>query len=50
LRAVQIVPIDARREGADSAGRDRRRGRGSRGRDDTVGQQGGFQHGQKRIV
>jgi spoIIIJ-associated protein len=53
LRAVQIVPIDNRREGGGNSGsRDRRRGRGgSRGRDrSSAGEQGGFQRGQKRIV
>lgn len=53
LRAIQIVPIDNRREGGGNSGsRDRRHGRGgSRGRENTSsGEQGGFQHGQKRIV
>ena len=57
MRAVQIVPVDQRRDNAAPPDRDRgdrRRGRGRGPRDDNqpppVGQQGGFRHGQKRIV
>jgi spoIIIJ-associated protein len=57
MRTVQIVPVDQRRDNAappDRDRRDRRRGRGRGPRDDNqpppVGQQGGFRHGQKRIV
>ncbi len=56
IRSIQIVPVDERREStgpSDRGGRDRRRGRGPGPRDDQpppVGQQGGFRHGQKRIV
>jgi spoIIIJ-associated protein len=56
IRSIQIVPVDERRESPgppDRGGRDRRRGRGPGPRDDQpppVGQQGGFRHGQKRIV
>jgi spoIIIJ-associated protein len=56
LRAIQIVPVDERREGGGAGrGRDSRRGRGGPAeapRDDPqpIGQQGGFRHGQKRIV
>jgi spoIIIJ-associated protein len=47
LRSVEIMPVDERREGAGSKGRDRRR---ESGRERSPGQQGGFKHGQKRIV
>lgn len=54
LRSVEIMPVDERREGPGAKGRDRRRERGresDRERDRTPpGQQGGFKHGQKRIV
>ncbi|MBV8357131.1 MAG: Jag N-terminal domain-containing protein [Deltaproteobacteria bacterium] len=54
LRSVEIMPVDERREGAGARGRDRQRERGREsGRDrehTTPGQQGGFKHGQKRIV
>jgi len=66
LRAIQIVPVDERRDSSNAnRGRDPRRGREPRRerdqrrepdsdpRDDTkppVGEQGGFRHGQKRIV
>jgi spoIIIJ-associated protein len=54
LRAVEIMPVDERREESSARGRDRRRERGQEGgheREHTPpGQQGGFKHGQKRIV
>lgn len=57
LRSIQIVPVDERPEGGSSgrSGRDPRRGRGGSNdgpRDESapIGQQGGFRHGQKRIV
>jgi spoIIIJ-associated protein len=54
LRSIQIVPVDERREGAGGrGGRDRGqdRGRSNQGSGSApVGQQGGFKHGQKRIV
>ena len=48
MRSVEIVPVDARREAppGDGSRRDRR-GAGER---EPLGQQGGFKHGQKRIV
>jgi spoIIIJ-associated protein len=54
LRSVEITPVEERREGAGTKGRDwpRDRSRES-GRDrerTSPGQQGGFKHGQKRIV
>lgn len=48
LRAVEIVPVDARRE-APPGDRSRRERRGD-GEREPLGQQGGFKHGQKRIV
>jgi len=56
LRSIQIVPVDERREGAGPrGGSDRRRERGRTGPgpesgSTPVGQQGGFKHGQKKIV
>ncbi len=57
MRSIQIVPVDERRETGgppERPGGDRRRGRGHgpRGGGDRspLGQQGGFRHGQKRIV
>jgi spoIIIJ-associated protein len=56
LRSIQIVPVDERRDGAGArGGRDRGRDRGRQGQGQgsgpaPVGQQGGFKHGQKRIV
>ena len=57
MRAIQIVPVDERREGAgpsDRGGRERGRGRGRGGppedQSPPIGEQGGFRHGQKRIV
>jgi spoIIIJ-associated protein len=54
LRSVEIMPVDERREGPGVKGPDRRRERGqgsTRERERTPpGQQGGFKHGQKRIV
>lgn len=65
LRAVEIIPVGERREGAGGGGR-RERGGGGRGRvrereregepqreserEAPIGQQGGFKHGQKRII
>ena len=60
LRSVEIIPVDQRREEPGARGRDRRRERGpekggpekGNERDERTqpGQQGGFKHGQKRIV
>jgi len=52
LRSVEIMPVDERREGPGVKGHERRRERGQEsGRErDPPGQQGGFKHGQKRIV
>jgi spoIIIJ-associated protein len=53
LRSVEIMPVDDRREGSGTRGREQRRGRGAeatRERDRQPGQQGGFKRGQKRIV
>ncbi|HJU29399.1 MAG TPA: RNA-binding cell elongation regulator Jag/EloR [Candidatus Binataceae bacterium] len=48
LRSIQIVPMDERREGGGRGRNERTR---ERDRDrGPVGQQGGFKHGQKRIV
>jgi len=54
LRAIQIVPVDERSDGPGRPGggerrRDRDRDRGREG-PEPLGQQGGFKHGQKRIV
>jgi spoIIIJ-associated protein len=53
LRSVEIMPVDERREGG-ARGRDRRRERagesGEQRERTPPGQQGGFKHGQKRIV
>ncbi|HTJ10007.1 MAG TPA: RNA-binding cell elongation regulator Jag/EloR [Candidatus Binataceae bacterium] len=64
LRAVEIIPVGERRESARGDGRPRGGGGGSGGgrnrdreresepqreRDQPVGQQGGFKHGQKRM-
>ena len=47
LRSVEIAPVDSRRErGEQRGGRERER----KPERDQVGQQGGFKHGQKRIV
>jgi spoIIIJ-associated protein len=54
LRSVEIMPVDERREAVGAKGHERRRERGresGRDRERTPpGQQGGFKHGQKRIV
>ncbi len=54
LRSVEILPVDERREGPGGRGRERPRERepeSGRDREHTPpGQQGGFKHGQKRIV
>jgi spoIIIJ-associated protein len=52
LRSIEIVPAEARREGPGARGRERGREREREsGRDQSpLGQQGGFKHGQKRIV
>jgi spoIIIJ-associated protein len=54
LRSVEIMPVDERREGAGTKGREQPRDRAreiDRGHERTPpGQQGGFKHGQKRIV
>jgi spoIIIJ-associated protein len=71
LRAVEIIPVGERREGAGGGGRRERGGGGGGGgagggggggrgrqrgrereseREAPVGQQGGFKHGQKRII
>jgi spoIIIJ-associated protein len=54
LRSVEIMPVDDRREGPGARGRDRRRERapesGQQRERTPPGQQGGFKHGQKRIV
>jgi spoIIIJ-associated protein len=64
MRVVEIIPVGERSEGADARsggrprgggdgggrGRQRERGTGEqRERDQPVGQQGGFKHGQKRM-
>jgi spoIIIJ-associated protein len=54
LRSVEIMPVDERREGPGFTGRDRRRDSpresGRERERKQPGQQGGFKHGQKRIV
>jgi spoIIIJ-associated protein len=51
LRSIQIVPVDERRENAAGRGGQGRRREHELERDrQPVGQQGGFKHGQKRIV
>jgi spoIIIJ-associated protein len=54
LRSVEIMPVDERREGPGARGREqhRERGRESAHERDRLSpaQQGGFKHGQKRIV
>ncbi len=52
LRSVEIMPVDDRREGAGTRGRERRRERATEGTRERnpPGQQGGFKRGQKRIV
>jgi len=54
LRSVEIMPVDERRDGPGARSRDRHRERSresGRERERTApGQQGGFKHGQKRIV
>jgi spoIIIJ-associated protein len=55
MRAVEIAPIDERRNPNERGSENRGRGRGrERDRDQDkappVGEQGGFKHGQKRIV
>ncbi len=54
LRAIEIVPVDERHDPNDRGNENRGRGRG-RGREvdrdkAAPGEQGGFKHGQKRIV
>src|SRR6266851_2475655 len=47
LRSVEIAPVDSRRERGEQRGGGERERKPER---DQVGQQGGFKHGQKRIV
>src|SRR5712692_7779611 len=47
LRSVEIAPVDSRRERGEQRGAGERERKPER---DQVGQQGGFKHGQKRIV
>jgi spoIIIJ-associated protein len=55
MRAIEIVPVDERRTPNERGNENRGRGRGrerDRDQDSTpaLGEQGGFKHGQKRIV
>jgi hypothetical protein len=55
MRAVEIVPVDERRNPSERGSENRGRGRDrERDRDQDkappIGEQGGFKHGQKRIV
>jgi spoIIIJ-associated protein len=54
MRAIEIVPVDERRDPTERGNENRGRGRGrERERDQDkapLGEQGGFKHGQKRIV
>lgn len=49
IRAVEIAPVDGRR-GEPAGGARRERERRSEREQEPLGQQGGFKHGQKRIV
>jgi spoIIIJ-associated protein len=51
MRAIEIVPVDERRNPSERGGENRGRGR-ERDPDKAppIGEQGGFKHGQKRIV
>jgi spoIIIJ-associated protein len=55
MRAVEIIPVGERSEGGggrrERGGRSRQRERQSEsGREAPIGEQGGFKHGQKRII
>ncbi|SRR5579875_400537 len=55
LRSIEISPVGGgaplpRESGSRERGRDRERGREERSREPAIGEQGGFKHGQKRIV
>jgi spoIIIJ-associated protein len=54
LRTIEISPVGGGgppREGRSrERGRDRERGREERSREPAIGEQGGFKHGQKRII
>jgi spoIIIJ-associated protein len=50
LRSIQIVPVDERREGGGGRGGRNERPREREREHNPIGQQGGFKHGQKRIV
>jgi hypothetical protein len=55
MRAIEILPVDERRSPNERGSENRGRGRGREGdRDEdkppALGEQGGFKHGQKRIV
>jgi spoIIIJ-associated protein len=54
LRSIEIVPVEQHRETSGGRGRERRRerepGSGPDREQPPLGQQGGFKHGQKRIV
>jgi len=54
MRAIEIVPVDERRDPSERGSENRGRGRGRTREPDRdqpgLGEQGGFKHGQKRIV
>ncbi len=50
MRAIEIVPVDERRNPSERGGENRGRGRGRDQDQPPIGEQGGFKHGQKRIV
>ena len=54
MRAIEIAPVDERRDPSERGSENRGRGRGRTREPDrnqpAIGEQGGFKHGQKRIV
>jgi len=54
MRAIEIVPVNERRDPNERGNENRGRGRRRRREPDQdkapLGEQGGFKHGQKRIV
>jgi hypothetical protein len=54
MRAIEISPVDERRDPSERGSENRGRGRGRTREPDqdkaAIGEQGGFKHGQKRIV
>lgn len=50
MRAIEIVPVDERRNPSERGGENRGRGRDRDQDKAPLGEQGGFKHGQKRFV